>query len=434
MISRYTLPEMGAIWNDISKYKNWLKVELAVCQALTDLGKISIKDNQQIQTKARFDLNRVAEIEKEVRHDVIAFLTNLAENVGPSAKYIHMGLTSSDIVDTGLSLQMVKASQVLEEQMAKLISLLKQKAIKYKKTVTIGRTHGIHAEPTTFGLKLLLWHLEMKRNLSRLQAARETIAVGKISGAVGNYANVDPKVEEIACQSLGLKPALASTQILQRDRHAQFLTTLAIIGSSLEKFATEIRSLQRTDILEVEEPFVSGQKGSSAMPHKRNPIICERISGLARVLRSNSLASMENISLWHERDISHSSVERIIIPDSCILLNYMLDSFSWVVGNLKVYPKNMLSNLEKTRGLIFSQQVLLSLVSKGASREEAYQIIQQNAMKSWQQKTSFLNNLADDKRIAKYLSKKELGDCFDLEYYLRQIDTIFNRLERQEKQ
>ncbi|MEW6189438.1 MAG: adenylosuccinate lyase [Actinomycetota bacterium] len=429
MIDRYCLPRMKAVWNVKNKYQKWLEIEILACEAQAKLGKIPEAALREIKAKARFDPERIDDIERETRHDVIAFLTNVAEHVGPASRFIHYGMTSSDILDTGLALQMVEAAGILIEDIQKLMDVLKRRAIEHKDTVMIGRTHGIHAEPITFGFKLALWIFEMKRNLRRLKSARETIRYGKISGTVGTYANVDPYVEEYVCNKLGLRPAQISTQILQRDRHAEFLTTLGIIASSLDKFATEIRNLQRSDILEVEEPFVKGQKGSSAMPHKRNPIICERISGLARVVRANAFSALENIPLWHERDISHSSVERVIIPDSTLLLDYMLNKFTKVMEGLIVYPENMRKNLEKTGGIIFSQRVLLRLVEKGLSREEAYRLVQTNAMRAWQDKENFKDLLLKNTEITKYLSPGEIEDCFDLRYYLRNIDTIFKRLE-----
>lgn len=429
MIGRYSLPKMKSIWEDENKYRKWLEIEILACEAQAKLGNIPAEAVVEIKGKAKFDLDRIAEIEKEVRHDVVAFLTNLAEYIGPASKYIHFGMTSSDVLDTTLALQMREAADILIEDVKKVIEILQRRAKEHKDTVMIGRTHGIHAEPITFGLKLVQWVFEMKRNLTRLERAKEIISYGKISGAVGTYANIDPFVEAYLCQKLGLKPAEVSTQILQRDRHAEYSATLAIVAASLEKFATEIRNLQRTDILEVEEPFAKGQKGSSAMPHKRNPIICERICGLARVIRSNAQAALENVALWHERDISHSSVERVIIPDSTILLDYILNKFAGVMDGLIVYSENMRKNLEKTRGLIFSQRVLLALIQKGVSREEAYQLVQHNAMKSWQEGADFQELLVGDKRVREHLSPGEISDCFDLQYYLRNVGVIFKRLE-----
>lgn len=428
MISRYTRPEMDRIWREENKFSTWLAVEIAVCEAQAKLGIIPNDALKEIKEKAAFDITRIDQLEAEVHHDVIAFLTSVAEKVGPASKYIHYGLTSSDVVDTALSLQMKQAIELIIDGTTQLIAVLKQRALIYKNTFMAGRTHGVHAEPTTFGLKLLIWYFEMKRNLTRLEQAKEVISVGKISGAVGNYANINSQVEAKVCEKFCLNPATVSNQVLQRDRHAQYLTTLAIVGASLEKFATEIRNLQRTEILEVEEPFVKGQKGSSAMPHKRNPVTCERICGLARILRANAMAALENVALWHERDISHSSVERVIIPDSTILLDYMLDRFKHILEELQVYPQNMMSNLERTGGLVFSQQVLLALVEKGATREEAYRLIQRNAMKTWQEKSDFRENLLNDDQVRNFLSAEEIAACFDLDYYLRNVDLIFERI------
>lgn len=430
MIPRYTRPEMGAVWSEDNKFSKWLDVEIAACEAQAELGVIPAEALGEIKSKAAFDVDRINEIEAEVQHDVIAFLTSVAEKVGPASKFIHFGMTSSDVVDTALSLQMRQAMELLIPAAADLTELLRQKALDYKTTFMVGRTHGIHAEPTTFGLKLLLWYFEMKRNLDRLDLAKKIISVGKISGAVGNYANINPQVEIMVCAKLGLTAAEVSTQVLQRDRHAQLLTTLAIVGASLEKFATEIRSLQRTDILEVEEPFAKGQKGSSAMPHKRNPVITERICGLARLLRSNAMAALENVALWHERDISHSSAERVIIPDSTILLDYMLAKFIEVMKGLVVYPDNMMSNLNRTGGLVFSQRVLLALIEKGAVREDAYKMVQRNAMSAWRERSDFRQNLINDAEVGKYLSDEEIAACFDLEYYQKNVDLIFQRINK----
>ena len=369
MIERYTLPEMGAVWNETSKLNNWLQIEIAACEAWAKLGRIPKEAVNVISSKASFDVERVKEIEAEVRHDVIAFLTNVAENVGDESKYIHLGMTSSDILDTGLAMQMRDSADLILKRLDTLQEAVAEKARQYKYTLNIGRTHGVHGEPTTFGLKMALWFTEIQRNIDRLKEARQVIAFGAISGAVGNFAHLEPQVEEYVCEKLGLQPCPVSTQIIQRDRHAQFLTTLAVIGSSLEKMATEIRNLQRTEILEVEEPFAKGQKGSSAMPHKRNPMMSERVAGLSRVLRGNALAALENVSLWHERDLTHSSVERVIIPDSCILLDYMLDKFTAIVSGLVVYEDNMQRNIEHTRGLVFSQELMLALVGKGMLRK-----------------------------------------------------------------
>lgn len=428
MIPRYTRPKMGAIWEEKNKYSTWLAVEIAACEAQAELGVVPSEAVAEIRAKSAFDVERIKEIEAEVHHDVIAFLTNVGEYVGPNSKYIHYGMTSSDVVDTALSLRIKESLALIFAGAAQLTELLKEKALKYKYTYMVGRTHGIHAEPTTFGLKILLWYFEMKRNLVRLDQLKDVIAVGKISGAVGNYANIDSRVEAKVCQKLGLKPAEVSTQVLQRDRHAQFVNTLAILGSSLEKFATEIRSLQRTDILEAEEPFAKGQKGSSAMPHKRNPIISERVSGLARVLRGNALAALEDIALWHERDISHSSVERIIIPDSAILIDYMLAKFFAVMDGLVVHADNMITNINATKGLVFSQRVLLALIAKGAMREDAYKLVQRNAMLTWDKGGNFKDNLLNDNEVSRYLKPEEVAACFNLEYYQKNVDLIFQRM------
>ncbi|MDS1029015.1 adenylosuccinate lyase [Bacillota bacterium LX-D] len=427
MIERYTLPEMGQVWSDESRFRNWLKIEVLACEAQAKLGKIPMEALKEIQEKADFELLRIAEIEEVTRHDVIAFLTAVAEKVGDASKYIHMGMTSSDVLDTCLSMQMCAAADILQVKLVKLKEILIKLAKKYQYTLMIGRTHGIHAEPITFGLKMALWVTEVDRSLERLKMAKEQVAVGKISGAVGTFANIDPQVEEYVCAKLGLKPALVSTQIIQRDRHAYYLSTIAVIGSSLEKFATEIRNLQRTDLHEAEEAFAKGQKGSSAMPHKKNPITAERVAGLARVLRGNALAALENVALWHERDITHSSVERIILPDSTILLDYMLAKFNNIMENLVVYPEDMRSNLEKTLGLVFSQRVMLALVNKGILREDAYQWVQRNALQAWQTKTEFKKLVLADQDIMNKLTQDEIEDLFDYNYHLKQIDYIFKR-------
>lgn len=425
MIERYTLPEMKAIWSEENKFATWLEVEVLACEAYAELGKIPREAARVIRERARFDVDRINEIEKTTRHDVVAFLTNVAEYVGEEARYIHMGLTSSDILDTSLAVRMRDAGRLLLRRLERLREVLLDQAQEHRYTLMIGRTHGVHAEPITFGLKMLLWAAETERNLQRLERAVEEISVGKIAGAVGTYATVDPFVEEYVCRRLGLVPARVSTQIVQRDRHAVFLTTLAVIGCSLEKFAVEIRNLQRTDIREAEEPFRAGQKGSSAMPHKRNPIVCERISGMARLLRGNALAAMENVALWHERDISHSSVERVIIPDSTTLLDYMLYRFTGVIEELMVYPENMRNNLARTHGLVFSQRVLLALIEKGLSREEAYTIVQRNAMESWQTGRPLRDLLLADPEAA--FSEDELDELFDYGYFVRHVDEIYRR-------
>ena len=427
MIERYSRPRMKKIWSDKSKFDKWLEVELAVCEAWLALGEIPKEAITKIR-KATYDPDRIAEFFKVTHHDMTAFLKSVAESLGEESRFIHLGLTSSDVMDTALSLQLKEAANILSQDIGDLISTLENKAIEHKYTIMMGRTHGVHAEPTTFGLKIALWVEEMKRNAERLQDATRIVSVGKISGAVGTYATVSPEVEKIACQKLGLIPAPISSQIIQRDRHAQFVATLAITASSLEKFATEIRNLQRTEILEVEEPFEPGQTGSSAMPHKRNPELCERICGLARLMRGYVTTSLENVALWHERDISHSSTERIIMPDSCLALDYMLSLFTSVIKGLKVYPENMRRNLELTQGLIFSQRVLLTLIDKGLNREEAYQIVQRNAMEAWQQRKNFLSLLEADNQVTAHLAKAELESLFDYSYYLKYVDSIFERL------
>jgi len=429
LISRYTLPKMGRIWTDENRFRIMMEIELAVCEALTNLGEIPRSALIKIKRKARFNLARIGEVESKVEHDVIAFLSSLSESVGKEGRYIHLGLTSSDILDTALAVQMVEAIDILIEDVENLSQILKKRAIEHKNTIMMGRTHGVHAEPTTFGLKLVLWYQETLRNLERLRRAREVIGVGKISGAVGTYAHVNPEVELYVCKKFSLKPAPISTQIIQRDRHAEYLSMLALVAGSLEKFALEIRNLQRTEILEVEEYFSPTQKGSSAMPHKRNPITCERICGLARLVRSNALASLENIALWHERDITHSSAERIIIPDSTILLDYMLQKFENIVRRLIVYPENMKKNLGKSKNAIFSQRVLLELVKKGLSRERAYELTQRNAMKAWKEGSEYRELLKKDREVEKYLTKREIDACFELKYYLRYVDRIFKRLK-----
>ncbi len=427
MIRRYTLPQMGKVWSEENRFQSMLDVEIYACEAMADLGLIPKAAYQQIKERAAFDIRRIDEIEQVTRHDVIAFLTAVAENVGDASKYIHMGMTSSDVLDTALSLQLKQSAELLLTRLLHLRDILAPMARKYKDTLMMGRTHGIHAEPITFGLKMALWTMEIDRSIKRLNNAMDVISVGKISGAVGTFANIDPRIEEHVCRRLGLRPAYVSTQIIQRDRHAEFISTLAIIGSSLEKFATEIRNLQRTDILELEEPFAKGQKGSSAMPHKRNPITAERIAGLSRVLRGNALAAMENVALWHERDITHSSVERIILPDSCIALDYMLHLFTRIMEGLNVYPENMRKNMDFTLGLIFSQRVLLALVEKGVLRERAYELVQRNSLAAWEQKIDFQYLLLEDKDIGAILSKEEIMDLFDYDYHTKQVEYILQR-------
>lgn len=428
MIERYTLPKMYSIWQDEFKFKTMLDIEIITLQALAKEKKISQDALKRIKKKAKFNLSAIKKIETRTQHDVVAFVTNIAQYIGTDAKYLHLGLTSSDLLDTTLGVQLNAASGILIDDLNKLLNLLARKAKRYKEMVCIGRTHGVHAEPITFGLKLALWFDETERNLERLSQAKEAVSCGKISGAVGTYANVSPEVEAYVCAKLGLKPARIATQVIQRDVYAQYMATIAIIGASLEKFATEIRHLQRTEVLEAEEPFGKGQKGSSSMPHKRNPVICERICGLARLLRGNALASLENIALWHERDISHSSVERVIMPDSTLALDYMLNKFIEVIEGLKVYPENMLANLVKTKGLIFSQRVLLELMDRGLARFKAYDLVQRCAMKTWQQGVDFKESLLKDKGVMRYLRKKDLDKIFDLDYYLRNVNRIFRKV------
>ncbi len=427
MIERYTNPEMGNIWTLQHEFEVMLDVEIAACEAMAELGEIPKEAAVNIREKAHFDLDRVKEIEKETNHDIIAFLTNVAEYVGDDSKYIHKGLTSSDVKDTALGIMMKKSAELIIDDLKKFREVLKRRAAEFKHTVCIGRTHGIHAEPMTFGLKLALWMNEVDRNIERVEHAKKIVSVGKLSGAVGTYSNINPKIEELVCKKLGITPSPLATQVIQRDRHAEYMTTLAIVASSFEKFATEIRNLQRTDIREAEEYFSPGQKGSSAMPHKRNPITCERISGMARLVRGNALASMENISLWHERDISHSSVERVILPDSTINVDYCIKKFTNIIDKLLVYPEAMLENLNKTGGLIFSQRILIALVSKGVLREDAYKWVQRNAMKRWLAKEDFKTNISKDEDIVRYLSQDEIDECFKVDYFLRHVDMIMAR-------
>ncbi len=428
MISRYTRPEMGDIWTEQNKVQKWLDVELAALDALAHYGVIPKDIPAKVKKKAGFDLKRIDEIEKTVQHDVIAFLTNLSEHVGPAGRYVHYGLTSSDILDTALALQIKEASALLVKELKTLIENLKKKASEHKMTIMAGRSHGVHAEPITFGLKMALFYEEFKRSLVRFEIAADNIAYGKISGAVGTFANVEPKIEEFVCKQLGLKPEPISTQIIQRDRHAEYMTVIALVGSSLEKLATEIRGLQKTETLEVQESFSAGQKGSSAMPHKRNPITCERIAGLSRILRGNALAAMENVALWHERDITHSSVERVIFPDSTILLHYMLTLMQSVIKNLVVFEDNMKANLEKSRGMVFSQGLLLKLVKKDLTREDAYKLVQDCAKKVWEDGVTLKEAVLADGKIGKYLSKSEIVEVFDYRYHVKNVDKIFKRV------
>ncbi|MDY6988972.1 MAG: adenylosuccinate lyase [Thermodesulfobacteriota bacterium] len=428
MIERYTREAMGLIWTEENKFRTWLDVEILACEALAKLGEIPKKAAGNIRKKADFSVERIEAIERETKHDVIAFLTNVAEAVGPDARYIHLGLTSSDILDTAMAVRLRQASKIILKGCDRLLAALKKRAMAHKETVMVGRSHGIHAEPITFGLKLALWYDEMGRNKRRMKQAMETVSVGKMSGAVGTFANISPKVEAHVCRKLGLKPAPVSTQVIQRDRYAEYFTTLAIMASTIEKMAVEIRHLQRTEVLEAEEYFSKGQKGSSAMPHKRNPVSSENLSGLARLVRSNASAALNNVALWHERDISHSSVERVIIPDSTILIDYMLNRMTWIIRRLVVYPKRMQKNLQMSRGLIFSQQVLLELAKHGASREEAYKMVQTRAMEAWKRKKNFKDLVVNDRNIGKYLTGDELEAVFDVKSQLRHVDTIFARV------
>ncbi len=427
MIERYTNPEMGNIWTLQHEFEVMLDVEIAACEAMAELGEIPKEAAENIRAKAKFDLPRVKEIEKVTNHDIIAFLTNVAEYVGEDSKYIHKGLTSSDVKDTALGIMMKKSAELILDDLKKFREVLVRRAAEFKHTVCIGRTHGIHAEPMTFGLKLALWLNEVDRDIERVEHAKKVVSVGKLSGAVGTYSNINPKIEELVCKKLGITPVPLATQVIQRDRHAEYMTTLAIVASSFEKFATEIRNLQRTDIREAEEYFSPGQKGSSAMPHKRNPITCERISGMARLVRGNAVAAMEDVTLWHERDISHSSVERVILPDSTINVDYCIRKFTNIIDKLLVYPEAMLENLNKTGGLIFSQRILIALVSKGVLREDAYKWVQRNAMKRWLQKEDFRTNISKDEDVTKYLTQAEIDECFKVDYFLRHVDMIMAR-------
>jgi len=428
VIPRYTREKMGALWSEEHKYQTWLQVEILACEAWAELGEIPRAAAQEIKERARIDMKRIEEIEHQTKHDVAAFVNQLEETVGESGKYIHFGLTSYDVVDTALSLRLREAAQIIIADIDDLMEAIKEKALAHKETIMIGRTHGVHAEPITFGLKMALWYEEMRRHRERMERAKETISVGKLSGAVGTFANAPPAVEEYVCKKLGLKPAPVSSQIIQRDRHAELFTTLALLASSIEKFAVEIRHLQRTEVMEAEEPFTEGQKGSSAMPHKRNPIGTENLSGLARLVRTNSLAAMENIPLWHERDISHSSVERIIAPDSTILADYMLARLTQIIKGLVIYPEHMRRNLDMTRGLISSQQLLSLLIRKGIARKDAYQWVQRNAMQAWKQGEDFLRLVRADADIAQCLDDKEIAEAFDLNIHLQHINDIYKRV------
>ncbi len=432
MIKRYTLPKMGQVWSEVNKFQKWLDVEIAICRAWNKLGKIPDEALKEIEEKTHIDekvVERIHELDKIYNHDVLAFVTAVAEQVGENGRYIHLGVTSSDVIDTALGLLMREALNILIEDIEALLPVLEENAFKYKETVMMGRTHGVHAEPMVFGLKFALWYEEMKRNLQRLKNAKDVVSVGAISGAVGTYSNIPPEVEEIALTELGLKPEPVSNQVVQRDRHAEFMTAMAITASSLEKIAVEIRHLQRTEVLEAQEPFKKGQRGSSAMPHKKNPITCERITGLARVIRANSIPAMEDIALWHERDISHSSVERVVLPDSAIALDYILNLTKKVLEGLVVYPERMKKNMDLSKGLYFSSKVLVALVEKGLSRDEAYDIVQRNAMKAWDTEgLMFIDALKQDPEVMKYLSEEELEEIFDVNKFLKNIPHIYKRV------
>ena len=428
LIPRYSRDKMNAVWHTEKRYQTWLDIEILACEAMAKRGDIPVESLKNIKDRAGFDVARIEEIEKTTKHDVIAFLTSLMEKVGEDGRFIHMGLTSSDVLDTSLAVLLREASQILIDDVNVLLPVLKSKATEHRHTVMIGRSHGIHAEPITFGLKMALWFQEMERNLTRLIRARDAISYGKISGAVGTFSFVDPSIEEYVCQRLGLKPAPVSSQIVQRDRHAEFFTTLAIVASSIDKFSQEIRLLQRTEVREVEEYFAPGQKGSSAMPHKRNPVLSENLSGLARLMRSYALASLEDVALWHERDISHSSVERVIAPDATILLDFMLHRFTGLVRNLLIYPERMLANLGMTKGVIFSQTVLLKLIEQGMSRDDAYRVVQRNAMRSWNEGIDFQQLLLEDNEVTSHMDAKDIEDACRIENFLSHIDFIFERV------
>jgi adenylosuccinate lyase len=428
MIKRYILAKMEKIWSEQNKFDKMLQIEILTVEALCKSGKIPKKSYLNIKKKAKFDIERIEELEAKTKHDIVAFINNISESLGSDARYLHMGLTSNDILDTSLAIQMTEALDSIIEDANLLLEVLLKKAKKYKKTICVGRTHGIHAEPITFGLKFANWLDETKRDLRRLEEAREVVRIGKLSGAVGTYAHIEPKIEKYVCEKLNLIPALCATQVISRDRHAQYMLALALLGATLDKIATEIRHLQKTEILEAEEPFFKDQKGSSAMPHKKNPVSCERISGLARLLRTNAQAALENINLWHERDISHSSVERIILPDSTMILDYMLQQMIHILDNLVVYPQNMVANLSKTNGLIFSQGVLLALMEKGLSRPDAYNLVQNCAMNVRQTKREFKEVLLHDSKIRRHLSSNAIESCFDVNYYIRFVDKIYKDL------
>ncbi|EAC4173280.1 adenylosuccinate lyase [Listeria monocytogenes] len=428
MLERYTRKEMGNIWTEQNRYQAWLEVEILACEAWAELGDIPKEDVAKIRANAKFDVDRIHEIELETRHDVVAFTRSVSESLGAERKWVHYGLTSTDVVDTANSYLLKQANEILRKDLENFIAIIGEKAKEHKYTVTMGRTHGVHAEPTTFGLKLALWYEEMKRNLERFNFAADGVEFGKISGAVGTYANIDPFVEAYVCEKLGTTPAPISTQTLQRDRHAEYLATLALIATSVEKFAVEVRALQKSEVREVEEFFAKGQKGSSAMPHKRNPIGSENVTGLARVIRGHMITAYENVPLWHERDISHSSAERIILPDSTILLDYILNRFGNIVKNLTVFPENMKRNMDRTLGLIYSQRVLLALIDKGLAREAAYDVVQPRAMEAWEKQVPFRELVEQDATITENLSAEEIADCFDYNYHLKNVDLIFDRL------
>jgi adenylosuccinate lyase len=427
MIERYTRPEMGRIWSPDNKLDKWLLVEIAVCQAWADQGVIPREAMEKIR-HARYDIQRMAEYEREMHHDLLAFLRSLADSLGEESRYVHLGLTSYDVEDTALGLLLKESAELLERDVAELVAVLQERALEHKDTLMMGRTHGIHAEPITFGLKLALWLDEMRRHARRLASAKIDVSVGKISGAVGSHATVPPALEEAVCARLGLAVAPVSTQIVQRDRHAHFIATLAVIAASLEKFATEIRHLQRTEVAEVAEPFAAGQTGSSAMPHKRNPEKCERITGLARLFRGYVTVALENVALWHERDLTDSAPERIILPDACILLDYLLDLFAFIMRGLEVYPERMRENLESTHGVIFSQRVLLALIDKGLKRQDAYKLAQRNAMSAWRERRPYLDVLCEDAEVMAHISREELAALFDYGYFVRHVDESFRRV------
>ena len=428
MIDRYSTKDMKRIWSDHNKFKTWEKVEIAVAEIMKDKGIVPEQSFNTIKEKSKFNVDRILEIEKTTRHDVIAFLTNLSENIGPDARFLHMGMTSSDLLDTSLALQCKEAGEIILQKLNKFSNVLKSNAVKYKETFQIGRSHGVHAEPITFGLKNALWCEEIKRGIVRWQNALKNISVGQISGAVGTYQHIDPEIETLVCEKLGLEIETVSNQVIQRDHHAEYLVSLALIGASIEKISIEIRHLQRTEVLEAEEYFLKGQKGSSAMPHKRNPIVTERMTGFSRLLRSNAMAALENVALWHERDISHSSVERIILPDSTSLMDYMLDKMIFLMENLNVYPDNMLKNINLTNGLVFSQEVLLALIKKGMTREKSYKIVQDNAMKVWERKVDFKDLLLNNEEIMSFLSTEEVESLFNLNKVMVNINKIYERL------